>query len=118
MPNISFNMLCDVLCGPGGRAFIRRCKDEHRPIFAWTVNTTDKMEWCIRRRLDGVITDNPEQFHQLCDDFDESLPERWLSFKVILHSIQIWVFATIFGRFYYSKIDRARPRRATIDGKV
>ncbi|KAF2154823.1 tubulin-domain-containing protein [Myriangium duriaei CBS 260.36] len=65
VPNISFNMLCDVLPGPGGKAFIRRCKNEHRPIFAWTVNTTDKMEWCIRRRLDGVITDNPEHFRQI-----------------------------------------------------
>ena len=29
-------------------------------MYAWTVNDTDMMKWCIGRGLDGIITDDVE----------------------------------------------------------
>ncbi|KAF2484021.1 PLC-like phosphodiesterase, partial [Neohortaea acidophila] len=72
VPNVSFNMLLPMLVAPGGRAFIRDAKQKQkRQVYAWTVNEEDKMEWCIRRKLDGVITDDPRKFLDVCARFDE-----------------------------------------------
>lgn len=114
VPNIGFSMLFDVLPGPGGKSFLKTCKDEARSTFAYTVNKPDKMEWCIRRRLDGVITDDPEKFRKFCEEFDESKPEAWLSITVVLRSLRIWVLTALFGTLYYSKIDKVSPADAVL----
>jgi phosphatidylglycerol phospholipase C len=69
VPNVSFNMLQVLLMGPFGCAFIRKAKMLNREIFAWTVNKEKNMRWCIRRELDGVITDDPKKFLEVCDDY-------------------------------------------------
>lgn len=70
--HIGFNMLLPILMAPGGKAFIRDCQEKyHRPLLAWTVNERDKMEWCIRRKLDGIITDDPTMFLEVCEQYDE-----------------------------------------------
>lgn len=70
--HIGFNMLLPILMAPGGKSFMRDCQEKyHRPLLAWTVNEIDKMEWCIRRKLDGVITDDPTMFLKVCDEHDE-----------------------------------------------
>jgi len=99
--NVSFNMLCPMLQAPGGRKFIKQCKEKERRLFAWTVNTEDKMDWCIRRKLDGVITDDPELFLKVCDEFDESKPEKPLSMKAIFESLRIWILAFLFTGIVY-----------------
>lgn len=70
--HIGFNMLLPILMAPGGRKFIRECQEKYkRPLLAWTVNEKDKMEWCIRRKLDGIITDDPSMFLEVCEQHDE-----------------------------------------------
>ncbi|KAF2774161.1 PLC-like phosphodiesterase [Teratosphaeria nubilosa] len=68
IPDVGFNMLLPILIGPGGQSFLREARETfHRRVIAWTVNTEDRMESCIRRELDGVITDDPEMFlRMLC----------------------------------------------------
>ncbi|TKX23490.1 phosphatidylglycerol phospholipase C [Elsinoe australis] len=117
IPNISFNMLCPMLQAPGGTKFIRECQAAERPVFAWTVNTEDKMDWCIRRKLDGVITDDPKLFLQVCDDFDESRPEKSMSLKVIFDSLRVWFFATCFGMFYRTRLDKLDAQPQAVDLK-
>lgn len=71
VPNVSFNMFQKALIGPVGTRFLHDAKAAGRPIFVWTVNDVHPMKWCIRQQLDGVITDNPKLFNQVCRDWSE-----------------------------------------------
>ncbi|GJC89207.1 phosphatidylglycerol phospholipase C [Colletotrichum liriopes] len=65
-PNLSFNMFQKALVGPVGKRFIRDVKKADRRLFVWTVNDEEWMEWSIRAGADGVITDDPELFLEVC----------------------------------------------------
>ncbi|KXH58282.1 glycerophosphoryl diester phosphodiesterase [Colletotrichum salicis] len=65
-PNLSFNMFQKSLVGPVGKLFIRDVKKHNRQLFVWTVNDEEWMEWSIRAAADGVITDDPELFREVC----------------------------------------------------
>ncbi|KAI9835997.1 MAG: hypothetical protein M1837_003546 [Sclerophora amabilis] len=73
IPNMSFNILQLALMGPFGQAFIRDVKARNRPLFVWTVNRPEVMRWSIRKEVDGVITDDPEKFLEVCDNYDENV---------------------------------------------
>jgi len=111
-PNISFNMLCPILQAPGGKKFIKDVQALHRPIFSWTVNDEARMEWCIRRRLDGVITDDPKLFGEVCHRHDESKPEPRMPFMLMFEAIKVWLFALILGTMYRNRFNKlsAQPR--------
>ncbi|KAK5020349.1 hypothetical protein LTR16_012610, partial [Cryomyces antarcticus] len=53
--------------GPCGPSFIKKCKRQGREVLAWTVNDEKKMRWCVKRELDGVITDDPKKFLEVCE---------------------------------------------------
>jgi hypothetical protein len=38
-------------------------------VLVWTVNQPRLMRWCIRKGVDGVITDDPETFRRICDSW-------------------------------------------------
>lgn len=65
-PSISFNMFQKSLVGPLGKAFIKKVKSDDRRLFVWTVNEEEWMEWSIRAGVDGVITDEPEAYLEVC----------------------------------------------------
>ncbi|KAK6217592.1 glycerophosphoryl diester phosphodiesterase [Colletotrichum tabaci] len=65
-PNLSFNMFQKSLVGPAGKLFIRDVRKAGRRLFVWTVNDEEWMEWSIRAGADGVITDDPELFLEVC----------------------------------------------------
>lgn len=95
--DIGFNMLLPILMAPGGRSFIRDCQEKyHRPLLAWTVNEKDKMEWCVRRKLDGVITDDPSMFLKVCDEHDEYSKEPLIpvGFWSCIQLLRIYLMVT------------------------
>jgi phosphatidylglycerol phospholipase C len=59
------------LVGPFGTKFIRKAKAANRLIFAWTVNEEEWMEWSIKKGLDGVITDDPKLYRDVCDRLEQ-----------------------------------------------
>lgn len=71
VPNMNFNLLQHSLAGPWGYAFLRRAHRNGRLVFDWTVNDEEWMEWSIRRGIDGVITDDPKLFLDICDRWPE-----------------------------------------------
>ncbi|KAH7041965.1 PLC-like phosphodiesterase [Macrophomina phaseolina] len=71
VPRISFNMYAPVLVGPVGAAFRKRAQRLHRPVFAWTVNKERMMEWSIAKGLDGVVTDEPLKFLEVCKRWED-----------------------------------------------
>lgn len=91
VPNVHFNLLQQTLAGPCGARFLARAHRRGRAVFVWTVNTEAWMEWDIRRGLDGVVTDDPKLFLEVCDRFREDhaagvnearRPVRWLARRV------------------------------------
>jgi phosphatidylglycerol phospholipase C len=70
--NASFNLLQWALKGPLGASFIGKAKRLKRAIFVWTVNEEKDMRWCIQKEFDGVISDDPKKFLDLCDDWEQA----------------------------------------------
>lgn len=98
VPNVSFNMLQKVLLGPIGANFIKEVKDAGRQLFIWTVNDSNMMIWGIQKQVDGVITDDPRKFKEICDNWtgDEATARpsvaQWL--------YTFWLFVLI-GTFFF-----------------
>lgn len=71
-------MLQAILIGPSGARFLADCKAANRPVYLWTVNEEEWMEWSIRKDVDGVCTDNSKVFLEVCD--------RWKGMQVTRRS--------------------------------
>ncbi|KAI1613289.1 glycerophosphoryl diester phosphodiesterase [Exophiala viscosa] len=98
VPNVSFNMLQRVLIGPFGARFIRDVRRAKRPLYAWTINEENLMRWCVRKELDGVITDDPKRFKQICDEWnDERAKLARMTLWQSLYTLWVWVLITIFS---------------------
>ncbi|KAK3901456.1 PLC-like phosphodiesterase [Staphylotrichum tortipilum] len=68
-PGVHFNLLQATQVGPLGARFRREARRRGRRIFVWTVNDEGWMEWCVRKGLDGVITDDVGRFGEVRDRF-------------------------------------------------
>lgn len=97
VPNISFNMLQKVLMGPVGNKFLRDAKAAHRSVLAWTVNDDNMMRWCIKHDLDGVITDDPKRFLEVCDEWEQGKREIKIGRKEIFLTLWLHMMVMIFG---------------------
>lgn len=108
--NIGFNMLQATLVSPFGRRFITNTKAAERPLLSWTVNDEKNMDWCIRRKLDGVITDDPKAFLELQDQIAEGKrPPAWSASQMtnfLRINLLIWIFSFIFGRKHGWGLDK------------
>ncbi|KAG9839335.1 PLC-like phosphodiesterase, partial [Aureobasidium melanogenum] len=103
VPNVSFNMLLPILMAPGGSSFLRDAKRNKKPVLAWTVNEVSKMKWCIGKQLDGVITDDPKLFLDVCRKYDASTETTALSWRTWLDVLRVWILATVFGFLYRNR---------------
>lgn len=102
VPNVGFNMYAKALYGPIGERFINDVQKADRPLYLWTVNDTNAMKWSIVQGVDGVITDDPRLYNNVCDNFNvekdgskiriptkEVLYTFWLYFLMMLFSIPL-----------------------------
>lgn len=113
-------MLQKSMVGPCGNAFLRDLKVADRLIFFWTVNEEVWMKASIRKKVDGVITDDPKKFLEVCKNYDGDRVR--LPLKSIASVIWITMFAAVFSllfRFRYRygfevKAGNARRRPAPI----
>jgi len=69
LPDVDFNMLQPTLIGPCGKLFMHKARKLKRKLYVWTVNEEHWMEWSIRKKVDGVITDDPKLFLEVCDRY-------------------------------------------------
>jgi len=129
VPNVSFNMLQAVLVGPIGGSFIKEAKGYDRQIFAWTVNEEKRMRWCVKQGLDGVITDDPKLFLEVCQDYEDgskleakALKEKetfkakdWYSFLAI--QVFVTVFLILFRLKWGWGVEQRFVRRAAVPVK-
>jgi hypothetical protein len=101
-PNVSFNMLQRVLLGWSGRRFMADVRAAKRPLFVWTVNDDNLMRWCIHKEVDGVITDNPKRFNEICRDWEkEGVMEKEKKTSQTLRqwwtTLYFWFMIFVFG---------------------
>ncbi|OWO97715.1 hypothetical protein B2J93_2475 [Marssonina coronariae] len=66
VPGISFNMFQKMMIGPGGERFMKDVRKAGRSLFLWTINDDNSMRWCISKQVDGVITDDPKRYLEIC----------------------------------------------------
>ena len=104
VPNVSFNMLQKVLLGPIGTSFIRDVKKAGRPIFDWTVNDVNLMKWSIQKQMDGVITDDPKLFNEICDNwqFEEEKIAR-VNLVQLAYTLWLYVMIMVFSMPFHRK---------------
>jgi phosphatidylglycerol phospholipase C len=105
-------MLQKVLIGPLGAKFLKDCKEANRAVFLWTVNDEEWMRWSIKKEVDGVITDDPKKYLEVCEDYDESVPLRRLPLKEVGYFVWLNVlvlsFSIIFRYRYGFRIDASK----------
>jgi hypothetical protein len=115
VPNISFNMLQKVMIGPIGNKFMQDCKKQNRALFLWTVNDEGWMKWSIKKEVDGVITDDPKKFLEVCKEYDEKAPIHRLALKeypsVVWINMLVVVFSLLFRFRYGFTIDIKKLRK-------
>ncbi|KAH6683033.1 putative glycerophosphoryl diester phosphodiesterase [Halenospora varia] len=113
VPGVSFNMLQKIMVGPFGNAFLRDVKKAKRSVFAWTVNDEEWMKWSIRKELDGVITDDPKKYLEVCDDYQgESIHFPISSWGTLIGmNLLAAVFSILFRYRYGFKIDSGKVKK-------
>ena len=60
------------------------------------------MDWCIRKGFDGVITDDPKAFLDVCEDFQEDVKPSWPPL-LVLNFMRINFFVVIFGLLFWKR---------------
>ncbi|KAF2234993.1 PLC-like phosphodiesterase [Viridothelium virens] len=114
VPNAGFNFFQPALISPSGRYFIRAVKAHRRQIYAWTVNDEKNMDWCIRRGVDGIVTDDVAKYFEICDKFNEHTRYGWpmkMLLQFMYFNVWVWVFGIIFSRRYGG---RSRPHKCRL----
>ncbi|KAL2206135.1 PLC-like phosphodiesterase [Sarocladium strictum] len=146
IPGMGMNMNQMSLIGPVGWYFLRKVRKDNRQLFVWTVNSERWMRWCIRKNaclraqpssnigdknddpqnlmqgvkvIDGVITDDPELFLQVCKRWEDEQDGKVEKERVGLRSraksllsaaamsvlVQIAVMLLLARNFYFGRVD-------------
>lgn len=118
VPNVSFNVLQQSLLLPYfGARFLRDAKAKGRPVYDWTVNEEAMMRWSISKGLDGVITDDPKTFLEVCDDWEQGTREIKFPWKSLTMIAWINFMVVIFGSIFWWKhgrMDRQQMKKKKV----
>ncbi|KAH8811688.1 putative glycerophosphoryl diester phosphodiesterase [Xylogone sp. PMI_703] len=106
VPGVGFNMLQKIMVGPFGNSLLKDIRKDNRALFLWTVNEEEWMKWSIRKQVDGVITDDPKKYLEVCESYHGeriSIPfKRWPS--LIFINIMATFFSFMFRYKYGFRI--------------
>ena len=65
------------------------------------------MKWSIKQGLDGVITDDPKRFLEICDEWMQGKREIHITFKQVLSAAWVNLLVMIFGIIFWWKYGRS-----------
>lgn len=93
--------------GPLGRGFLDEARAAGKKVFVWTVNSERAMQWCIRKNVDGVVTDHPDLCRELIkkespattpgSDMQITFSEKMTILKIsLLVAMFGWIFSLKF----------------------
>ncbi|KAJ5411653.1 uncharacterized protein N7487_006012 [Penicillium crustosum] len=119
VPLVSFNVNQMILMGPLGRGFLDEARAARRKVYVWTVNAPNLMRWCIRHEIDGVISDEPGRFRQVCEGWKKEhtgvlgVPNPNLDriplrqrIEITLVTLYVICFGWILKRMYLTPVER------------
>lgn len=110
-PNLNFNLLQRILVGRGGGRFIKAAKKAGRNLWVWTVNTEEWMDWSIRKQVDGVITDDPKLFLEVCEKWRQGRGEMSTTWRQSCKETVMEVFWIMMKPvLWYFQRRRGRPK--------
>ena len=108
--------------GPLGYRFLDKARAANKLVFVWTVNETRLMRRWIRKGVDGVITDDPEEFKRICDSWDGKqqvdVEDDRISFRQYVELVAIALAVLVFGWIFKNRHRyryRKRPPLAMAD---
>ncbi len=103
-------MFQKIMVGPRGKSLLKDIKKSGRSIFLWTVNDENWMKWSIQKHVDGVITDDPKKYLEVCKEYEDGDKQVHISIYDGGVLIIFNVLAIFFGwlmRFRYgSKVTK------------
>lgn len=110
-------MLQKIMIGPFGNAFLRDVKEAKRSIFVWTVNDENSMKWSIRKEVDGVITDDPKKFLEVCNSYQgEKVHFSFATYPTLVWMNVLAVLFSVLFRYRYGfKIAGVPAAKAVIE---
>ncbi|KGO76298.1 Glycerophosphoryl diester phosphodiesterase [Penicillium italicum] len=119
VPLLSFNINQMILMGPLGRGFLDEVRAARKQVCVWTVNAPNLMRWCIRHGIDGVISDEPGRFRQVCEGWEKEhtgvlgVPNPELDriplrqrVEIIVVALYVICFGWILKRMYLTPVER------------
>lgn len=116
VPNVSFNILQRTLISPYfGARFLQDAKTKGRPVFDWTVNEESMMKWSISKGLDGVITDDPKKFLEVCDDWERGKREIVIVWKQWVSILWVQLMVIVFGSIFWWKYGGREGKKRRIE---
>ena len=89
---------------------MREVKAKGRPLYVWTVNERDMMRWSIDKELDGVITDDPKRFLEVCDEWEQGKREINISWGQWIMIAWINLLVLLFGTIFWWKYGSAAAK--------
>ncbi len=92
---------------------MREVKAKGRPLYVWTVNEPDMMRWSIDKELDGVITDDPKRFLEVCDEWEQGKREINISWGQWIMIAWINLLVLLFGTIFWWKYGSAAKEKDT-----
>lgn len=100
--------------GPLGRGFFEDAHKAGKRVFVWTPNDNTAIRWCIRKRVDGLVTDDPELCRQLVGTKDPGSDVITFSQKTEILGISLLValFGWIFRLKFLPKVKVDAPPKA------
>jgi phosphatidylglycerol phospholipase C len=106
--------------GPLGYRFLDNARAANKLVFVWTVNEPRLMRRWIRKGVDGVITDDPEEFKRICDSWDGKqqldVEDDRISFRQYVELVAIALAVLLFGWILKNRHRyRKRPPLAMAD---
>ncbi|KAJ8127521.1 hypothetical protein O1611_g6115 [Lasiodiplodia mahajangana] len=94
VPNLNFNLYNHSFATSRGSRFIARAQEKHRLLFSWSDNSDEQMSRSIRNEVDGVITDDPFRFAELCAQWDVKEVRERASQSTLKGTI-LWVIINV-----------------------
>ncbi|CAG7917946.1 unnamed protein product [Penicillium olsonii] len=110
VPRVGFNINQKVLMGPLGKGFIEEARAARRQVYVWTVDEPNLMRWSIEHEVDGVVSNEPGRFHEVCDEWEREhsdlkiVPQKTrISLKQRMEVLAIALYIKCFGWYYRRK---------------
>lgn len=102
VPNVGFNLNQKLLMGPLGRGFVDEARERGRAVYVWTVNEEDLVGWCLRARVDGVVTDCAAMVREKSAAWDGKQVGR-IRLRLRAQAWMMSLAAVLFGWFFERK---------------